>query len=140
MPSVLEQSFAYYARAAKLPPGVSEYRFAAHHVGLGPKLRERLTAAGLKDWRLDFAWIFEGVNVELQGGVWTQGRHSRGAGYTGDMEKQNAATLLGWRGLFFTSEMLKRDPLGCMEKVAILLGGLSGKEAIIRSVQPARHE
>ena len=123
MASQLEQSFSYYAKLAKLPAWEPEYRFAAHRVGLGPGLRERLAVAGLKDWRFDFAWVDEEVFVELQGGVWTQGKHSRGVGYTNDLEKQNAATLLGWRGLFFTSDMLKKDPLGCMEKIRTLLKG-----------------
>lgn len=121
--SPLERSFDYYAKLAHLPLWEPEYRFAALHVGLGPKLRERLAEAGLKDWRFDFAWATHKVFVELQGGVWTAGRHSRGAGYTGDLEKLNSATLLGWRGLFFTTDMLKKDPMGCIDRVKLLLGG-----------------
>jgi hypothetical protein len=121
--SPLERSFDQYAKLAKLPAAEAEFRFAAAHVGLGPGLRARLAAIGLRDWRFDRAWIERSVKVyvELQGGVWTAGRHSRGAGYTSDLEKANAATLLGWRGLFFTSQMLKADPMGCMEKVRSLL-------------------
>jgi len=123
MTSHLEQSFDQYARIAKLPPGVYEYRFAAHHVGLGPRLRERLAAVGLKDWRFDKAWPDEKVFAELQGGVWSGGRHVTGIGYEGDCEKLNAATLLGWRGMILTSNALKSDPLGCMEKIRTLLKG-----------------
>ena len=46
------------------------------------------------------------IAVELEGGVWTNGRHSRGAGFTSDCEKYNEAQLLGWRVLRFTSEHL----------------------------------
>jgi very-short-patch-repair endonuclease len=120
---MLERSFSYYAKRAELPAWEPEHRFAAHHVGLGPKLRERLAAAGLKDWRFDAAWIKERVYVELEGGVYSGGRHVRGAGFTGDAEKYNAATILGWRGLRFTSQMLKKDPMGCMDRVKGLLKG-----------------
>lgn len=37
------------------------------------------------------------IAVEVEGGVWSQGRHIRPAGFLGDIEKYNAATLLGWR-------------------------------------------
>jgi hypothetical protein len=119
--STLERSFDQYAKLARLPASEPEYRFAAEHVGLGPGLRGRLAAIGLRDWRFDRAFVKEHVYVELQGGVYTVGRHTRGAGYTSDLEKANAATLLGWMGLFFTSQMLKSDPMGCMDKVRILL-------------------
>jgi hypothetical protein len=121
MISSLERSFDQYAHLAELPASEPEYRFAAAHVGLGPGLRGRLAAMGLRDWRFDRAFLKERVYVELQGGVYTVGRHTRGAGYTSDLEKANVATLLGWRGLFFTSQMLKADPMGCMEKVRSLL-------------------
>jgi hypothetical protein len=123
MASQLEQSFIYYAKLAKLSAWEPEYRFATHHVGLGPGLRERLAAAGLKDWRFDAAWPKKCVYVELEGGVYSGGRHVRGAGFTGDVEKYNAATLLSWRGLRFTADMLKKDPMGCMEKIRTLLKG-----------------
>jgi hypothetical protein len=119
--SPLERSFDYYAKLVKLPTWEPEYRFAALHVGLGPGLRERLATARLKNWRFDAAWTSDKVFVELQGGVWNAGRHVRGAGYSGDCEKLNAATMLGWRGLFFTTDMLKKDPMGCMDKVRMLL-------------------
>lgn len=120
--STLEQSFDRFAKLAKLPAWDAEYRFAAEHVGPGVGLRERLREAGLQDWRFDRAFVKQKVFVELEGGVWVDGRHSRGAGYTSDCAKYNAATLLGWRGLRFTTDMLKANPMGCMEKVKVLLG------------------
>jgi len=121
--SPLERSFNYYAKLAKLPAWEPEYRFAAHHVGLGPRLRERLADAGLKDWRFDMAWGKECVYVELEGGIYTSGRHTRGVGYSEDCEKYNAATLLSWRGLRFTTDMLRAAPLGSMDRVKTLLKG-----------------
>lgn len=65
--------------AAKVPKPVSEYRFA-------PPRR----------WRFDHAWPEQRVALEQEGGVWTRGRHTRGAGYVKDLEKYNEAACLGW--------------------------------------------
>lgn len=57
-------------------------------------------------WRFDWAWPERRVALEVEGGVWTEGRHTRGAGFLGDMAKYNEAALLGWRILRCTpSEM-----------------------------------
>ena len=102
-----------------------EYRFAAQHVGRAAGLRQRLKDAGLRDWRFDFAWphfLIEGMDrggvaVELDGGTWTRGRHTRGAGYRGDCEKLNAATSLGWRCYRVTTDMLDDDPAGVVAMI-----------------------
>lgn len=53
-------------------------------------------------WRFDVAWIDDLIAVEIDGGVWTRGRHSRGSGQTKDNEKINAAQSLGWKVYRFT--------------------------------------
>lgn len=53
-------------------------------------------------FRFDFAWVKEKIALEIEGGIWTQGRHSRGAGMRSDMEKYNMATAMGWRIFRFT--------------------------------------
>ena len=47
-------------------------------------------------WRFDFAWPDIKVAVEVEGGIWTRGGHSRGAGMVKDAEKYNEAAILGW--------------------------------------------
>lgn len=39
--------------------------------------------------------------VEIEGGVWSGGRHTRGSGFVQDCEKYNAAVEMGWRVLRF---------------------------------------
>ena len=57
-------------------------------------------------WRFDFAWPGEKLAVEVEGGIFTRGRHTRGTGMLADMEKYNRAALLGWRVLrFFTDQV-----------------------------------
>jgi very-short-patch-repair endonuclease len=52
-----------------------------------------------RKWRADFCWPACKIIVEVEGGVWTQGRHTRGSGFIKDMEKYNVATILGYRVL-----------------------------------------
>lgn len=63
-----------------LPEPVKEYRF---HQG--------------RKWRIDYYFEANGrrVGLEVEGGVWSGGRHTRGAGFKGDMEKYNAAAGMG---------------------------------------------
>jgi len=69
-------------------------------------------------WRFDRAWPDRLVAVELDGGTWTAGRHTRGKGYANDCAKHNHAAGLGWRVFRFTSDMLRDDPAGALEPVA----------------------
>jgi len=52
-----------------------------------------------RKWRFDYAWPDKMVALELEGGLWARGRHTRGGGYIADMAKYNAATEAGWRVL-----------------------------------------
>ncbi len=76
-----------------------------------------------RKWRMDFAWIEQKVYVEIDGGAWTYGRHSRGLGIEQDAEKENFAASLGWRRLRFTPQMCERDPDGCVAILRKTLGG-----------------
>lgn len=96
MVSQLEHALILHIRAHKLPEPQQEYRFAAHHVGLGKGNKARLDDAGLRDWRFDFAWPNHMLAVEAEGGGWIGGRHNRGRGFAEDMKKYDAAMRLGW--------------------------------------------
>ena len=89
MGSDLETTFAFQLRALKLPEPVREYRFA-------PPRR----------WKFDFAWLDLLLAVEIEGGTWSGGRHTRGAGFEKDCEKYCEAVLLGWRVLRCTGTMV----------------------------------
>lgn len=56
----------------------------------------------VRRFRFDYAWLNALVAVEIEGGIYTNGRHTRGKGYKADMEKYNLATLLGWVILRYT--------------------------------------
>jgi hypothetical protein len=57
-------------------------------------------------WRLDVGWIDLNVALEIEGGAWVQGRHTRGSGFIKDIEKYNAAVLSNWRLFRCTPKML----------------------------------
>jgi len=57
-----------------------------------------------RKWRFDFALIDKKIAIEVNGGVYTNGRHTRGKGYINDMEKLNKAVELGWRVLQYTPQ------------------------------------
>jgi hypothetical protein len=57
-------------------------------------------------WRFDYAWPERMIALEVEGGVWTGGRHTRGAGFLKDVEKYNRAAVLGWRLLRVTPDKL----------------------------------
>jgi hypothetical protein len=94
--STLETNLYNQITALRLPTPEREYRFAAIHVGMGRGIRERLEQHGLKDWRMDFAWPGLKFAVECEGGGWSGGRHTRGVGFAGDMQKYHHAMRLGW--------------------------------------------
>lgn len=59
-----------------------------------------------RQWRFDFAWPGYLVAVEIDGGIWSGGRHTRGKGFENDCEKFNEALLLGWRVFHLTPAMI----------------------------------
>ena len=61
-------------------------------------------------WRFDFAWPELKIAVELEGGIWNGGAHTRGAHFNSDCNKYNAALILGWKVLRYTSNTLKDLP------------------------------
>lgn len=69
--------------AHDLPRPEPEYQFA----------RPRL-------WRFDYAWPIRLISLEIQGGIWTGGRHVRGAALKDEHEKLNEAAIRSWRILY----------------------------------------
>lgn len=49
-----------------------------------------------RKFRFDYADTEKRIAIELEGGVWTHGRHTRPEGYMNDIEKYNIASALGW--------------------------------------------
>ncbi|KHF78447.1 hypothetical protein PJ15_1506 [Acinetobacter sp. neg1] len=60
-----------------------------------------------RKWRADFLISNTKILIEVEGGIWSGGRHTRGTGYIGDMEKYNAAAILGFQVLRFSTQQVK---------------------------------
>jgi hypothetical protein len=106
MLSNLEQAFVTRLKqlAPDLPLPESEFRFAPP-----------------RKWRFVFLWAEQRLAVELEGGVWSGGRHTRPAGYEADVEKYNCAAAENWVVLRCTSRMLTNDPAAFIGLVAEVL-------------------
>lgn len=58
-------------------------------------------------WRFDYAWPDKRIALEIEGGTWAGGRHTRGKGYENDCIKYSEAAILGWRVVRATTSMCK---------------------------------
>jgi very-short-patch-repair endonuclease len=87
--SDLERILAWQLRAAGVP------------------FEQEVCFAPPRKWRADFAFSAARLLVEVEGGVWTGGRHTTGAGFVADISKYNAACLGGYRLLRVTGDMVK---------------------------------
>ena len=100
-------TLATQLRLSGAPAPVAEYRLFAHHVGLGKGIKARFAAAGLRDFRYDLAYPAERVCIDVQGGGFVNGHHSRGLGMEDDCEKHSTAVALGWRVLTVTPRQVQ---------------------------------
>lgn len=87
--SELEQALLQQIAMVGLPAPKTEYRFHPS-----------------RKWRFDGAYPERKIAYEVEGGVWSKGRHTRGAGYIEDCVKYNEAVLLGWQLYRFTGSMI----------------------------------
>ena len=88
--SELEYALVTRLEAAGLPLGEAQHRFVPG-----------------RQYRFDRAWPEQRVAVEIQGGLWIQGAHSRGSGVERDCVKLSVAAALGWRCLPISTAMIR---------------------------------
>lgn len=82
MTPIQDRIFLAALAQAGIPAPVPEYKF--HPV---------------RKWRMDWAWIDQKVFLEIDGGIWSGGRHTRPGAMLKTWEKENAAATQGWRVL-----------------------------------------
>lgn len=103
-------------------------------------LDQQLEEAGLLDgsvpeyrfhptrrWLMDRAWPKQKVYVEVQGGVFVRGRHSRPKGQLNDFAKISEASILGWRPILVCSLEIKNGEAVERIRRALLFDGFVKK-------------
>ena len=90
--SDLETFMAFSLKAAKVADFEREYVFRG--------------IKGDRKWRFDFAWPDRKIALEVDGGAYSGGRHTRSTGFTEDCRKLNEAAVCGWRVARVTGEMV----------------------------------
>ena len=100
-PSRLEARFALLWRAAN-----------------GPALEKELVFHPGRRWRADFAHIPTRTLIEIEGGIWIQGRHNRAEGFLADIEKYFEAALAGWTVFRLSERQLTLESVGRIVRFA----------------------
>jgi len=103
-PADLAETAAWHCRVAGLPEPVREYRFH-------PSRR----------WRFDLAWPDQRVAVEVHGGEFMRGHHTRGREMANDCEKARAAAIAGWIVLPYTGRQVREAPAAMAREIGMML-------------------
>ena len=89
-------------------PSALETELALHLRAYGIKLEREHKFHPKRKWRFDFADIESKTAFEVEGGTWmAKSGHNTGLGIRRDIEKYNAAQLLGWRVFRVDGGMIK---------------------------------
>ena len=95
-------------KTQKIAPKTSPYTVAMSKI-VGAEVVAEHRFHETRKWRFDYAIPDMRIALEVEGGVWTGGRHTSSAGFIKDMEKYNRAALLGWLVLRCTPKTLWSD-------------------------------
>ncbi len=89
------------AKAGKpvLTPATRRFFAALSDIGLPQPVTEHRFHY-TRRWRLDYFWPSQNLALEVQGSIFTQGRHTRGASLLKEWEKLNTAAAAGIRFLY----------------------------------------
>lgn len=104
---------------SKRPPNQAHILLEQHVQELGFGLtREYEFAKPQRRWRFDYvigpvAAVLPDDRklccaIEIEGAIHVNGRHTRGKGYQGDLDKYNFAVAKGWRVLRFSTDDVMR--------------------------------
>lgn len=84
----------------------AELDFLLHRLGY-PKPMEEFYFMPGRRFRADRAYPERLILIEVEGGIYQQGRHQRPTGYTNDCIKYSWASILGYTLLRFTAPMMQ---------------------------------
>lgn len=73
-----------------------------------PEFKREYKFHPIRKWRIDFCWPEYLLAVEIEGGVWISGRHTRPTGFIKDKEKYNELAHFGFCLLRFTPAEIRK--------------------------------
>ena len=85
---------------------VGEATLATHLKSLRIDFEREFKFCESRKWQADFHLIGKNILVEVEGGIWSGGRHTRAKGYLGDMEKYNEVSKMGYTLLRYSTEQV----------------------------------
>lgn len=98
-------------KAAKRPQpkkvSVGESRLISHFLAHKIAYEKEFKFCPHRRWRSDFRILGKNILIEVEGGTWSGGRHTRGKGYEQDCEKYSWASANGWVVLRFTTQQVR---------------------------------
>ena len=104
----------------EIPAPTLEHRFCREYIDVNSKegIRNQLSQLGIKDWRFDLAWPDVKLAVECEGGGWSNGRHTRGQGFSNDLRKYAFAMRQGW--FVYRCDRAMIDSAMAMDDIAVI--------------------
>jgi hypothetical protein len=102
MASKLEQKFALLWRACN-----------------GPTLEQEHHFCPIRKWLSDFFHRPTLTLIEIEGGMWTGGRHQKGLGFSADAIKYNVASYMGFRLFRLPSSLLTLAYVSDLVKICL---------------------
>ena len=101
------------------PPSRLERRFETLWKALGgPELEREFRFHPVRRWRADFAHLPSRTLIEIEGGIYVNGRHNRAAGFAADLEKYLEASLDGWRVMRLGPKELRSE---CIKRIVTMV-------------------
>lgn len=99
----------------------AEDELELHLKGCGIEYEREFRFHPTRRWRFDFAIPDKMLAIEVEGGGWSNGRHTRGSGFEKDLEKYGEAMALGWNVYRCSPSMVKSGvALSTIEKIISL--------------------
>ena len=108
-----------------------EELFAAQLERADVKFERELMLIPGRRFRFDFVFAEHNLVAEIEGAIWTGGRHTSGAGFLKDCEKYNLLVEHGWQLLRFPTNLV-RDGSALEQTLRVLR-----KDASEASQEPA---
>ena len=105
-------------RAPRSPSRLEDRFLILWKTSGGPQLDREYRFHAERRWRADFAQLEARVLIEIEGGIWVNGRHNRAAGFNADLEKYLEAGLAGWRVFRLGPDQITLDNI---QRLAALL-------------------